>query len=158
MTMTLTTEQLMLAAKHIANSLVEDVQEFVIPADVEEWSELHNWVDANEYALNAFEDLNLYILDSEHVDTEDDIRSGRDYDNMYAAESVAFAIFRLTADLDAYRAAVKPGFTFEHDDKTFIKTADKVFRHSSYDRALKINAVSDDGCYKMTINLADVRS
>jgi hypothetical protein len=147
MTMTLTVEQLMLAAKHIATSLVEDVQDFVVPADVETWSELHNWVDANEYAIIAFDELGLAC---------DDFETGMEH--MHAAEEVAFAVFRLTTELDEYRAMVKPGFRIVREAQTFVKTEDKVYRNSYTDRDLRATFVSLDGESLVNVRLASIKS
>jgi hypothetical protein len=135
---TLTTEQLMAAAKHIADAIVADALEGIVSVNAKEFGDLHSYVDANEYAIYAFDELGITAETNE-----------QGYENMNAAEEVAFALFRLTAELNELRACDKQGakvvYVHEGMRSRVLTVTDTALRSSGDDRRLSVVAEDEDG-------------
>lgn len=148
---TYTQQQLEDVARRIAEALIEDALSFTIPVDAEEWSTLHDFVDANEYALNAVEELGL------EPDVDDPYRIMND------AEQVAFAVFRVTPRLDALRALCKKGARVKiargPNVSDEVYTVDsRVYRESRTDREMRVlvHVSPDDESGYASVKVANI--
>lgn len=122
-----TDDQLFQMARLVSDAIIEDTLSFILPVDVEDWRDFHGYVDANMYAIDAYEAA-VDAAGMPRVNEEDDEYGiSRLYRFYEAVEDVAFAVYRVTQRLEDLRRTCRLGAHVEYDDAT-LEVTSRVYR------------------------------
>lgn len=152
-----TEDQLLRVARHITEAVVSDVLAGVLPVDAVDWSDFHAYVDANQYALDAVEELKVRVEEG-----RDPHGMSWSYLLMADAEEVAWAAYQTTPRLKELRGLVRQGtkvrYVSEDDNEDYGTLTVQTYRSYRHGRKMVVDLYRDNDTEDLVVaEVTDLR-